>query len=156
MINRASIKLEKLPMLMSNQGTNTDSIFCTYTKCKAISPSAKKKHIMTNAFIRAKTSMLLLMREQTVNISERKLDCDFNASTERDKETKSKMKKKSKMKTLESIDSVMLSRKKKKKNVITITDKYLTDANDNGSIPYHCCYNNRNKISLSTLISFKK
>ena len=95
MINRASIKLEKLPMLMSNQGTNTDSIFCTYTKCKAISPSAKKKHIMTNAFIRAKTSMLLLMREQTVNISERKLDCDFNASAERDKETKSKMKKKS-------------------------------------------------------------
>ena len=60
------------------------------------------------------------------------------------------------MKTLESIDSVILSRKKKKKNVITITDKYLTDANDNGSIPYHCCYNNRNKISLSTLISFKK
>lgn len=157
MINRASIKLEKLPMLMSNQGTNTDSIFCTYTKCKAISPSAKKKHIMTNAFIRAKTSMLLLMREQTVNISERKLDCDFNASAERDKETKSKMKKKSKIKTLESIDSVMLSiKKKKKKNVITITDKYLTDANDNGSIPYHCCYNNRNKISLSTLISFKK
>ena len=156
MINRASIKLEKLPMLMSNQGTNTDSIFCTYTKCKAIRPSAKKKHIMTNAFIRAKTSMLLLMREQTVNISERKLDCDFNASAERDKETKSKMKKKSKMKTLESIDSVILSRKKKKKNVITITDKYLTDANDNGSIPYHCCYNNRNKISLSTLISFKK
>ena len=152
MINRASIKLEKLPMLMSNQGTNTDSIFCTYTKYKAIRPSAKKKHIMTNAFIRAKTSMLLLMREQTVNISERKLDCDFNASTE----TKSKMKKKSKMKTLESIDSVILSRKNKKKNVITITDKYLTDANDNGSIPYHCCYNNRNKISLSTLISFKK
>ena len=111
MINRASIKLEKLPMLMSNQGTNTDSIFCTYTKCKAIRPSAKKKHIMTNAFIRAKTLMLLSMREQTVNISERKLDCDFNASTERDKETKSKMKKKSKMKTLESIDSVMLSRK---------------------------------------------
>ena len=156
MINRASIKLEKLPMLMSNQGTNTDSIFCTYTKYKAIRPSAKKKHIMTNAFIRAKTSMLLSIREQTVNISERKLDCDFNASTERDKETKSKMKKKSKMKTLESIDSVILSRKKKKKNVITITDKYLTDANDNGSIPYHCCYNNRNKISLSTLISFKK
>ena len=156
MINRASIKLEKLPMLMSNQGTNTDSIFCTYTKYKAIRPSAKKKHIMTNAFIRAKTSMLLLMREQTVNISERKLDCDFTASTERDKETKSKMKKKGKMKTLESIDSVILSRKNKKKNVITITDKYLTDANDNGSIPYHCCYNNRNKISLSTLISFKK
>ena len=156
MLNRASIKPEKLPMLMSNQGTNTDSIFCTYTKCKAISPSAKKKHIMTNAFIRAKTLMLLSMREQTVNISERKLHCDFNASTERDKETKSKMKKKSKMKTLESIDSVILSRKKKKKNVITITDKYLTDANDNGSIPYHCCYNNRNKISLSTLISFKK
>lgn len=152
MINRASIKLEKLPMLMSNQGTNTDSIFCTYTKYKAIRPSAKKKHIMTNAFIRAKTLMLLSMREQTVNISERKLDCDFNAS----KETKSKMKKKSKMKTLESIDSVILSRKKKKKNVITITDKNLTDANDNGSIPYHCCYNNRNKISLSTLISFKK
>ena len=150
MINRASIKLEKLPMLMSNQGTNTDSIFCTYTKYKAIRPSAKKKHIMTNAFIRAKTSMLLSMREQTVNISERKLDCDFNASTEKDKETKSKMK------TLESIDSVILSRKNKKKNVITITDKYLTDANDNGSIPYHCCYNNRNKISLSTLISFKK
>lgn len=167
MLNRASIKLEKLPMLMINQGTNTDSIFCTYTKYKAIRPSAKKKHIMTNAFIRAKTSMLLSMREQTVNISERKLDCDFNISTERDsyttknenifkKNNQTKAKKTIKLKTLESIDSVMLSRKKKKNNVITITDKYLTEANDNGSIPYKCCYNNRSKISLSTLISFKK
>ena len=66
MINRASIKLKKLPLLLINQSTNTDSIFCTYTKYKAIRATPKKKLIMTNPLIRAKTSMTISMKDKSV------------------------------------------------------------------------------------------
>lgn len=160
MINRASIKLKKLPLLMINQSTNTDSIFCTYTKYKAIRPTPKKKLIMTNPLIRAKTSMMISMKDKSVNISDRKLDItNYNCNTERENKTyfnyySKRNNKHFKLKTLESVDSPMLNRKKKN-NMIIITDSFLTEANDNGSIPYLSC-NNRSKISLHTLISFKK